>query len=320
MTETPIVLLEAQRAGPSTGMPTKPEQADLEHVLYTSQGDSHRVVFAPGNQKEAYEMTRRAFQIAYEYHIPTVVLYDQKLSGEYRNVPEAFFDGEPNADPGAVLRESEIEDAPHDSTGTFHRYRHDPENGVSPRSVPGQSGGRYLASGNEHNESGHISEDPQNRTNQVQRRQRKLGQIRTELSADDGVRNTHHGDEDAEYAILTWGTHQGTINEAVDRLNEDGTTVKSLSVGEMVPFPNDEVKDFVRSVDEVLVVEMNATAQFHGHVQRNLGEGGRKLSSLLKYNGNPFEPREIVQAVELELAGEEADPTAETHLEPATGD
>jgi len=82
MTETPIVLVEAMRAGPSTGMPTKPEQADLEHVLYTSQGDSARVVFAPANIRECYDQTRQAFRIAYEYQIPSIVVYDQKLQGE----------------------------------------------------------------------------------------------------------------------------------------------------------------------------------------------------------------------------------------------
>ncbi|MFB6153944.1 MAG: 2-oxoacid:acceptor oxidoreductase subunit alpha [Halodesulfurarchaeum sp.] len=320
MTETPLVLLEAQRAGPSTGMPTKPEQGDLEHVLYTSQGDSHRVVLAPGNQRECYELTRRAFQIAYEYQIPTVILYDQKLSGEYRNVPESFFDREANADPGSTLTEAEIEDAPHDPTGKFHRYRHDPENGVSPRSVPGQTGGRYLASGNEHNPSGHISEDPTNRTRQVERRLRKVDRIRTELSTDEETRNTRYGDEEADFGILTFGSHQGTVKEAVARLNEGGTPVKALSVGEIQPFPTEEVTAFVRSCDEVLVVEMNSTAQFRGHIQRNLGEGGRKLSSLLKYNGNPFEPAEIVEGVELELDGGEGEPAAQTHLEPAAGD
>src|SRR6056297_3241358 len=113
MTETPLVLLEAQRAGPSTGMPTKPEQADLEHVLYTSQGDSHRVAFGPKDPKECYEQTRTAFEIAYDYQIPVVVLYDQKLSGEYRNMPASHFDEEPTADPGSTLTEAELEDAPH---------------------------------------------------------------------------------------------------------------------------------------------------------------------------------------------------------------
>jgi Pyruvate:ferredoxin oxidoreductase and related 2-oxoacid:ferredoxin oxidoreductases, alpha subunit len=105
MTETPVVLIEAMRAGPSTGMPTKPEQADLEHVLYTSQGDSHRVVLAPGTVEEAYEQTRTAFRLAYEYQIPSILLYDQKLGGELVSVPKSHFDREPNPGLGATLDE-----------------------------------------------------------------------------------------------------------------------------------------------------------------------------------------------------------------------
>src|SRR6056297_1661561 len=117
MTETPVVLVEAMRAGPSTGMPTKPEQGDLEHVLYTSQGDSHRVVFAPSGAAEAYHQTRKAFQIAYEYQIPSIVLYDQKNGGEMRNIPASVFDEEPNPDLGSVIAEADLADAPHDPSG-----------------------------------------------------------------------------------------------------------------------------------------------------------------------------------------------------------
>ncbi|MFB6104973.1 MAG: 2-oxoacid:acceptor oxidoreductase subunit alpha [Halobacteriaceae archaeon] len=320
MTETPLVLLEAQRAGPSTGMPTKPEQGDLEHVLYTSQGDSNRVVFAPSNPRECYEQTRRAFQIAWDYQIPSIILYDQKLSGEYRNVPASFFDREPSADLGQTLTEADIEDADHHASGTFNRFQWEAEDGVSPRSVPGQAGGRFLATGNEHNRAGHISEDPDNRVHQVDRRNQKLASIREELSNDDGIRNTPYGEEDAEFGVIAWGTQTGTVEEAVDRLVADGHSVKALGVSEMVPFPTEEIRAFIESVDEVLVVEMNSTAQFRGHIQRHLGRYGEKLSSLLKYNGNPFEPSEIVEGVEIELDGGTAEPSAQTTLEPAAGD
>jgi pyruvate ferredoxin oxidoreductase alpha subunit len=235
ISETPIVLLEAARAGPSTGMPTKPEQADLEHVLYTSQGDSNRVVFAPADPAEAYDHARKAFQMAYEYQIPSIILYDQKLSGEYRNIPASHFDRDPNPDIGATLTEEEVAEAPHEPGGKLKRFRHDPENGVSPRSVPGQKGGRYLASGNEHNEAGHISEDPDNRVAQVDRRSRKLESIRAELD-EDGLNKTY-GPEEAEYGIMAFGSMVGTVEEAVEELNAAGESVKALSVGELAPFP-----------------------------------------------------------------------------------
>ncbi|MFB6095619.1 MAG: 2-oxoacid:acceptor oxidoreductase subunit alpha [Halodesulfurarchaeum sp.] len=319
MTETPLVLVEAQRAGPSTGMPTKPEQADLEHVLYTSQGDSNRVVFAPGDPLEAYEQTRRAFQLAYEYQIPAIVLYDDKLTGEYRSVPKSFFDREPNPDPGSVATEDELAELPHDTGGRYQRFRTDIEGSVSPRSLPGERGGAFLATGNEHWPSGQISEDPTNRVRQFDRRVSKLDDIRAELDADKSM-NTHWGDSDADFGIITWGSQAGTVKEAVERMTEDGVSVKALALSELKPFPDEEVREFIESVDEALVVEMNATGQLKGLIQRELGGYGGKLSSLLKYNGNPFEPAEIVEGVEIELDGGAAEPTAQTTLEPAAGD
>ena len=319
MTETPVVLVEAMRAGPSTGMPTKPEQADLEHVLYTSQGDSHRVVFAPGNAAEAYDQARKAFQIAYDYQIPTIVLYDQKLSGELRNVDESHFDREPNPSLGATLTEEDIPDAPHHASGKFQRFLHDPENGVSPRTIPGQKGGRFLATGNEHTPEGHISEDPHNRVMQVNRRERKLGAIREDLDGRERTNQTYHGPEDADYGIVTFGSQQGTVEEAVDRLNEAGHSVKSLGVSDLMPYPEGDVEAFLESVDECLVVEMNSSAQFRGLTQKELGRFGEKLSSLLKYNGNPFEPGEIVEGFETSINGGEL-PGEETTYLPAAGD
>ena len=297
MTETPVVLLEAMRAGPSTGMPTKPEQADLEHTLYTSQGDSHRVVFAPGDAVEAYEQTRKAFQIAYEYQIPSIILYDQKNGGELQSVPASVFDADPNPSLGSTLTEAELAEAPHDPSGKFYRFQHEVDDGVSPRSIPGQQGGRYLATGNEHMPAGHISEDPDNRVAQVDRRLQKLAAIRAHLDEDAETRNVHYGDASASVGILTFGSQKGTVREAVDMLTETGSPVEMLGVSELAPFPVASVRSFIEGVDTAVVVEMNATGQFRGLIQRELGVHGDRLERLLKYNGNPFEPQEIVDGI-----------------------
>ena len=319
MTETPVVLIEAMRAGPATGMPTKPEQSDLEHVLYASQGDSTRVVFAPGNVEEAYEQTRAAFRIAYDYHVPAIVLYDQKIGGELRNVDESFFDREPAPDLGATLTEEELAEAAHHSSGKFNRYQHDPgENGVSPRSIPGQKGGRFLAESNEHTPQGHICEDPGNRVAQVDRRLGKHDSIRAELDDAEDSHQSVRGPEDATYGILTFGSQQGTVEEAVDVLNDAGYSVKSMGVSGLMPFAEAEVTAFLESVDECLVVEMTASGQFRGLIQRELGRFGPKMHSLLKYNGNPFEPGEIVDGLRSIAEGDE--PAATTRFVPAAGD
>ena len=320
MTETPVVLIEAMRAGPSTGMPTKPEQADLEHVLYTSQGDSQRVVFAPGTVEEAYTQTRKAFKIAYEYQIPTIVLYDQKLGGELVSLPASHFDEEPNPSLGSTLTEAELEEAPHDESGKYSRFQHDVEDGVSPRSIPGQKGGRFLATGNEHTPEGHIAESTSNRVAQMDRRTQKLEAIHEELASQGDTNQTHYGPDEATYGLMTFGSQQGTVEEAVDMLNDQGYSTKALGVSDMAPYPAEEVTEFIESVDEVLVIEMNASAQFRGLTQKELGQYGEKLSSLLKYNGNPFEPLDIVEGFKTTIIEGSELSGAETKFVPAAGD
>lgn len=302
-TETPIVLLEAMRAGPSTGMPTKPEQSDLEHVLYSSQGDSARVAFAPGSHRECYEHTRLAFKLAYEYHLPAIVIYDQKVQGENRNLPKSFFDREVDADPGRVISEEELKDAIHDASGKFHRYDTDAET-AAPRSVPGQTGGRYLASSNEHLPSGHITEVPEIRTAQMDRRMGKVEAVREDLNDFDGQLQTYFGSDDATYGIITWGSMQGTLREAVSILREEGNDVQGLSIGQMAPFPHSEVRDFLSDVDSAVVLEMNASGQLANLIKRELGDFGNKLVSLLKYDGEPFQPREVVEGYKAEIDGD----------------
>ena len=319
MTETPVVLVEAMRAGPSTGLPTKSEQSDLEHVLYTSQGDSCRVVFAPGNLKEAYDQTRAAFRYAYEYNLPAIVLYDQKLGGEMRSVPTDFFDREPATGIDGVLTEDELAEAAHDAAGKFKRYRYDVEDGSNPRSVPGQMGGRHLATGNESMEVGHIEESTANRKAQMDRRMRKLASIREDLDDDESSHQSYHGPAGAEHGLLVWGSQQDTVFEAVDRLNDRGQDVKALGVSDLMPYPTMEVEAFLESVEECAVVEMNATGQFRGLTLKQLGRFGEKLTSLLKYDGEPFEPGEVVEGFESIVEGD-APPGNNVELQSAVGD
>jgi pyruvate ferredoxin oxidoreductase alpha subunit len=156
---------------------------------------------------------------------------------------------------------------------------------------------------------------------QVDRRLGKLEAIRSKLDGLEPSNQTVFGPDDATYGIVTWGSTQGAAAEAVERLNDRGESVKGLGVSELMPFPRREVSDFLKSVDQALVVEMNASGQFRGLTQKELGGFGDRMSSLLKYDGNPFEPEEIVEGFELQLLedGEEA-PTANTRLVPAMGD
>ena len=152
----------------------------------------------------------------------------------------------------------------------------------------------------------------------MQRRMRKLESIREELDAKESSHQTYHGPEEADYGIITFGSQQGTVEEAVDRLTDEGHSVKSLGVSGMMPLAEAEISEFLSSVDEALVVEMTGSAQFRGLIQKELGRFGPKMHSLLKYNGNPFEPSEIVDGFESIIGEDEPAPT--TQFVPAAGD
>ena len=300
-TETPVVLVEAMRGGPSTGLPTKTEQSDLEHVLYTGQGDAMRVVLAPGDVKEAYEQTRTAFRLAYDYNIPAIILYDKKLSGGLTNVPASFFDREANPDMGATVTEEEIQDLKPDGAQDFPRFGYGAEKGVPPRPIPGQKDGRFKTSGNEHDQYGYISEDPDNRVRQMDRRLSRFDHIRAELDEKD--HQSVCGEESPEHAILSFGSNKGVIEETVEELSDDGWSVGGMNVSDLVPFEAESVSTFIEEADKVFVVENNATAQFRHHVQRELASYDEKLISILKYDGNPFRPSEVVEAVKSAAEG-----------------
>ncbi len=298
-TETPLVMVEANRGGPSTGLPTKTEQSDLEHVLYTSQGDSGRVVLAPGNLMEAYEQMRQAFNIAYRYNLPVIVLFDKEIATNMRNVPKSFFDRETEPGMEATLKEEEIEE--HIRNGLFPRFNHDAEKAVPPRTIPGQKGGLFKTSGNEHNEFGYISEDTINRKKIEDRRLEKLEYIREDL--DKYSNQTYHGDPNAKYGLICFGSNKGPVETAIDELNDKEENFKMVKISDIAPFPRNEIEGFIENSEKIFVVENNATAQLRHHIQRELGSFRDKLTSILKYDGEPFTIEEIVDGVESSLDG-----------------
>ncbi|MFW5984495.1 MAG: transketolase C-terminal domain-containing protein, partial [Halobacteria archaeon] len=143
---------------------------------------------------------------------------------------------------------------------------------------------------------GYISEDPDNRVRQMDRRLTRFDHIRDEL--DDEGHQEVYGDDDAEYGLLSFGSNKGVVEEAVDELADDGWSVAAMNVSDMVPFDAETVRDFIEGVERVFVVENNATAQFRHHVQRELAGYGDVMVSILKYDGDPFRPVEVVDAVE----------------------
>ncbi len=321
--ETPLLLAEASRGGPSTGLPTKPEQSDLDLVLYASQGDSNRIVLAPSNLEEMYSVMRDAARLAYGdpedgwpgFQGPVLVMYDAELARLYTNLPKSLFteDRESNPYLGGLPDPAELEA---NEGEEYQRYKHDAEKGVSPRPLPGMKGGKYLATGNEHNEWGHIEEDPTNRLRIMNRRRSKLKFAAEKMwNGDGGTRQELFGDEDATTGIITWGYSAAPVRAAVRELNDEGHAVKAMNVVDLMPFPREEVRAFLDSCDEVLVPEMNASGQFRHLVQRELGAYGDVLVGLLKYDGVPFRPGHIVDGLQAMVKDRDPEPAYRTVLD-----
>jgi 2-oxoglutarate ferredoxin oxidoreductase subunit alpha len=287
ITETPIVIYNAQRPAPSTALPTRHEQADLLFMLYASQGEFPRFLLAPGTHEECFVAGWRAFNLAERYQTPALVLSDHYLAVATRTLElDAFDFGAVEIDRGQMLSETEL-DALNEE---YLRYR-TTDSGVSPRALPGHPKAVYVASSNEHWESGEITEDPAMRTAQVDKRLRKLVGMSEEVSGP-----SRYGPSDADLTLVCWGSTYGPLREAVDRLNaKGGDQANLLHFADLWPFPTEAAMTALEASREVVTVEVNATAQLAVLIQANTGHSvdGR----ILRYDGRPFTPEYILHRV-----------------------
>jgi 2-oxoglutarate ferredoxin oxidoreductase subunit alpha len=281
--EIPVVVVECARTGPSTGMPTKTEQSNLNHLIYSGHGEIPRVVLAPGTVRESFELTATAFNLAEKYQLPVFVLTEQALCQSKATL--APLDVEKvTIDRGKLIDEGEV------VFGEYKRFAFT-EDGVSPRVIPGIPGGMHLAPGSEHNEGGVITENPRNRARMMEKRMGKLISMRGDLP-----RPVLHGIADADIAIVGYGANRGPIAEAVQRLAAGGVLTRFLQLRTLWPFPDDEIKEFVRGAQHVFVVENNYTGQLMQLIRAVVGPLDA-LHGLRKYDGQPFRPIEIIEAV-----------------------
>ncbi len=278
MAEIPIVIVDAQRSGPSTGMPTKLEQGDLFQALYGGHGDFPRVVLAPASVQNCFRVAVLAFGLAEKYQLPVILLSDQSLSQRTETIEGVDTDVFPVAerirpngtDPEEYLRYEITED------------------GVSPMAVPGLDRHTYVAPGLEHDERGHPQLSPENHERMTWKRFRKLEGVRQEIDNEELC--PRYGAEDADLGIIGWGATQGSIREAVDRALADGIKVAAMHPRVLNPLPEERLRKFVDSVDRVLVPEVNYQGQFAHHLAANLGITPIRFN---KIGGLPFTPGEI---------------------------
>ncbi|MBT2649537.1 2-oxoacid:acceptor oxidoreductase subunit alpha [Bacillus sp. ISL-34] len=284
ITETPIVIVDTQRGGPSTGLPTKQEQSDLMAMIYGTHGEIPKIVMAPSTVEEAFYDTAEAFNLAEEYQCPVIVLSDLQLSLGKQTVQPLDY-GKVEIRRGKLV-DFEIEEA--EDKSYFKRYEVT-EDGVSPRVVPGMKNGIHHVTGVEHDETGRPSETALNRKLQMDKRMRKLNNL-TNTFQTPVYKNTPH--EEADLLILGFNSTRGTIDEAIGRLETDGMKVNHAQIRLIHPFPADEIQSLVQSAKKVVVIENNATGQLANIIKMNVGHVN-KIKSILKYDGNPFLPHEI---------------------------
>ncbi|GAA0366104.1 2-oxoacid:acceptor oxidoreductase subunit alpha [Bacillus horti] len=284
ITETPIVIVDTQRGGPSTGLPTKQEQGDMNSLIYGSPGEIPKIVLTPSTVEDCFYDTIEAFNLADEYQCPVIIATDLALSlGKQSVDPLDYSKIE-------IRRGKLLSEVPEHEEELFKRYEVT-EDGISPRVIPSQKNGIHHVTGVEHNEVGRPSEDPINRKNQMDKRLRKLNSLKFQ----EAVR-VNGENENPDVLIIGVGATTGTINEAKGRLEADGIKVNHAHVRIILPFPSEELKPLVDAAKTVIVVENNASGQLADLVKLHVG-GADKIKNMLKYDGNPFLPYEIHEKV-----------------------
>ena len=273
MAEVPAVIIDVQRGGPSTGLPTKSEQSDLWQALWGSHGDAPRVVLAPSDVEDCFHTTVAAFNIAEETQLPVIVLSDQYIAQRKETLSMLTLDHEVVG--RQVPTAGELRD--------YQRYRNT-KSGVSPMTWPGMKGGEYQTNGLEHDEAGkpssmHIVHERMNA-----KRYRKLRQVRDKYSF-----FRTYGPEDADLGILCWGSCKGPVKEAVLRANGRGEKVAAFVPQLLYPFPYHEFRHFLRGIRDIVIFELSYSAQFYkylrtfldlpeGHTYLYKRSGGKNLT------------------------------------------
>lgn len=290
MTETPLVVVDAMRGGPSTGLPTRTEQSDLEFVLTASHGEFPRIVLAVGTPVECFETAIRAFNLAEKYQTPVIILTDMMLSNTARTYEKDLFDVQHVVrDRGALLDYQAIEQL----AGEYRRHEPTPT-GISARAIPGHPNAVWITTGDEHTVHGYITEDEEIRNQQMEKRMRKL-----ELAAQDLRLPTWYGPENADLTFVGWGSTYGPIREATDRLNAEGLSTSFLYFTDIFPLPEEPLTALVNPPRRLVAVEQNFTGQLANVIRKFTG---RKVDHrILKYSGRPFSPEEIVARVKSEV-------------------
>jgi 2-oxoglutarate ferredoxin oxidoreductase subunit alpha len=275
--ETPVVIYNAQRPGPSTGLPTRTEQGDLLFMIFASQGEFPRIVLAPKDPMEGFHATTRAFNLAEKYQIPAIILGDQHFADSVKNIPRIDV-STVEIDRGKLAKNED---------GTYQRHEFT-DDGVSPRAFPGNPGKTVVSTGNSHTQAGHISEDPEIRNKMVEKFQKKIPHILEDLKPP-----KRYGSKNSDSTIITWGSTWGAVNEAVLQLNEEGNNIAHLHFCDIYPLRVHELKKEFEKTESLISIEQNATSQFTRLVAMETGL--QPDIYINKYDGRPMTPEWVIR-------------------------
>ncbi|MCD8874651.1 2-oxoacid:acceptor oxidoreductase subunit alpha [Mammaliicoccus sciuri] len=282
MTETPLVIVNTQRGGPSTGLPTKQEQSDLMQMIYGTHGDIPKIVLAPTSASDAFYLTVEAFNLAEEYQCPVILLSDLQLSLGKQTV-ESLDYSKVEIRRGALV-EGDLEKQ--EDKAYFKRYALT-DSGISPRILPGTIGGIHHVTGVEHDEEGKPSESAENRQKQMDKRMRKTAQ----LLIDEPVESNEKYEE-ADILYVGFISTAGAIEEAISRLDQQNVKVNHIQIRQLHPFPSDVVQEAFNKAKKVVVAEHNYQGQLSNIIKMNINHQN-KIINQTKYDGTPFLPHEI---------------------------
>lgn len=281
--ETPVVIIDVQRPGPATGLPTDTEQADLRFLIHNGHGEFPRKVIALRSAEDAFYQTARAFNLADKYQIPVILMSDKELADT--KISTALFDFSKIEINRYLANPNDYE------PGTYNRYEIT-ESGVSPRLIPTRANGNMvMVDSDEHDEFGRTSEDAQNRIAQVDKRHRKFEGIIA-----DEEEPWEIGVDDFDTLVVCWGSTYGVVKESIDLLNEKGHKIKGLVFGDVFPLPLKKFKKFHSMAKNYIVVEMNRDGQFEGLIRQEALVASDHL--ITKYDGRPFYLEELVERLE----------------------
>ena len=284
LTETPIVMVNVQRGGPATGIPTWTEQGDLQFMLHAAPGDFPRIVIAPGDAQEAFELGWQALNFAETYQLPVIILSD-KLIGESNTTVKKFKTNHVKINRGKLLTQAQVS-----KMKKYLRYKVT-EDGVSPRSLPGMKKGMFIANSDEHDEYGFSWESSENRIKQVDKRNRKLDAF-TKVMPEPLV----YGNPKAKKTVVFWGSNKGAILDSYVQLPDKiKKRIKILQIQYMWPFPKKFVSLILQNSKDVLLVENNSNGQLGNLIAQETGI--QIKNRLLKYDGRPFYREEIISAL-----------------------